>query len=97
MRLWAFVNQLLELAGVPQIPAWPVIPYPLARQAAAAIEGAYRLAQRRDEPPFTRLLVAQLAHTRTFNLSAARRDLGYSPHISTAEGMKRTVAALHGH
>lgn len=94
VHLWAFVNQLLELAAVPQIPAWPVIPYPLARQAAAVIEAAYRLARRRDEPPFTRLLVAQLAHTRTFDLSAARRDLGYGPDVSTEEGLERTVAAL---
>jgi nucleoside-diphosphate-sugar epimerase len=92
--LWPFVNRLLELIGVPPVPTRPAIPYALARQAAVLIEGSYRLLGRNDEPPFTRLMVAQLANSRYFDLSAARRDLGYGPRISTEEGLRRTAAAL---
>ena len=37
----------------------------------------------------TRFLAAQLATSHWFDISAARRDLGYEPRVSTAEGMRR--------
>lgn len=94
VNLWAFINRLLELVGVPQVPARPDIPYPVARAAAALMEDTYRLLGGGKEPPLTRLLVAQMANSRYFDLSAARRDLGYTPHVSTEEGLARTAAWL---
>jgi nucleoside-diphosphate-sugar epimerase len=41
------------------------------------------------EPPMTRFLAAQLATSHWFDIAAARRDLGYKPRVSTAEGMER--------
>ena len=46
------------------------------------------------EPLMTRYSAAILARTQTYNISAARRDLLYTPPISLAEGMERTLAAL---
>lgn len=94
VKLWTFINDLLALVGVPLVPTRPAIPYRVAREVAALIEDGYRLLGRTAEPPFTRLLVAQLANSRYFDLSAARRDLGYGPRISTAEGLARTAATL---
>jgi nucleoside-diphosphate-sugar epimerase len=37
----------------------------------------------------TRFLAAQLSTSHWFDISAARRDLGYQPRVSTAEGMQR--------
>jgi nucleoside-diphosphate-sugar epimerase len=37
----------------------------------------------------TRFLAAQLAKSHWFDISAARRDLGYVPRVSTEEGMRR--------
>ena len=42
----------------------------------------------------TRFLAAQLATSHWFDISAARRDFGYEPAISTAEGMQRLGAWL---
>jgi nucleoside-diphosphate-sugar epimerase len=44
---------------------------------------------RLNEPIMTRFLAAQLATDHYFDLSAARRDLGYEPTVSTDEGMRR--------
>jgi nucleoside-diphosphate-sugar epimerase len=39
----------------------------------------------------TRFLANQLAKSHYFDISAAKRDFGYRPRISTDEGMKRLV------
>jgi len=49
------------------------------------------------EPPMTRFLAAQLATSHWFDISAARRDLGYEPAVSTSEGMKRLGDWLRSH
>ncbi len=46
------------------------------------------------EPLLTRYSVQILARTQTYNITAAKRDLGYAPPIPFAEGMQRTLQAL---
>ena len=61
----------------------------LAWVAGAAAELAYTLLRRTDEPPITRFAARQLSTAHWFDLTAARRDLGYVPHVSTDEGLER--------
>jgi 2-alkyl-3-oxoalkanoate reductase len=60
-----------------------------AWRTGTAFELAYRLLLLRQEPPMTRFLAAQLGRSHWFDISAARRDFGYRPLVSTAEGMAR--------
>ena len=87
VNCWKWIDQLLALAGL------PAVQKSTSRQAAwrlgAACEAAYRLFRLKREPPMTRFLAAQLATSHWFDISAARRDFGYRPQISTAEGMQR--------
>ena len=46
------------------------------------------------EPLLTRYTTAILARTQTYNIEAARRDLGYAPLVSIPEGVERTLAGL---
>lgn len=85
------INMWLGAAGLP--PVTRRIPVRLARRLAGAMELAYRLAPSRAEPPLTRFLVQQLTTAHWFDISAARRDLGYHPTVSTSEG----VEALRAH
>jgi nucleoside-diphosphate-sugar epimerase len=48
------------------------------------------------EPPMTPFLARELATAHWFDLTAARRDLGYVPHVSIDEGMRRLAEWLHG-
>ncbi len=45
------------------------------------------------EPALTRYTVSILARNQTYNIAAARRDLGYVPRVSLAQGIEATLAA----
>ena len=87
VNCWQWIDQVLALADLP--PVRKSISYPAARRLGAACEAAYRLLRLRGEPPMTRFLAAQLAKSHWYDISAARRDFGYEPRVSTAEGMRR--------
>jgi nucleoside-diphosphate-sugar epimerase len=65
------------------------VPARRAYAAGAILETAYWLLGRRDEPLMTRFLALQLSTSHWFDISAARRDLGYEPVVSTEEGLRR--------
>jgi 2-alkyl-3-oxoalkanoate reductase len=90
--LWEMIDNLLRAANMG--PVRRTISRPLALAAAGLLEAAYRLSARRDEPPMTRFLARQLSTTHWFSIEAARRDLGYEPRVSIAEGLRRLQAWL---
>ncbi|VTS03709.1 NAD-dependent epimerase/dehydratase family protein [Tuwongella immobilis] len=92
MPLWDFINQILQIAGVP--PVTRSIPAGLAVFAGGLLEWWYRTTGRRGEPPMTRFVARQLSTAHWFDLSAARRDFGYAPKISTAEGLRRLAESM---
>jgi nucleoside-diphosphate-sugar epimerase len=65
------------------------MPLGLARFLGATLESIYSTLGISSEPPLTRFLVEQLSTSHWFNIDAARRDLGYSPRVSMAEGLAR--------
>jgi nucleoside-diphosphate-sugar epimerase len=81
------VNDMLAAAGVPPVQA--SVPYPVAYAAGAVLEVAWRILRLGGEPPMTRFLAEQLSTPHWYDISAARRDLGYVPAVSTAEGLQR--------
>ncbi|GAA2212047.1 NAD-dependent epimerase/dehydratase family protein [Nonomuraea monospora] len=92
VTLTDWVNGLLGAAGLP--PVTRHVPARLARLGAAAVEHGYRLARVRAQPPITRMAVAQATTSHWFDISAARRDLGYEPRVGTAEGLARLATHL---
>ena len=84
------VNDLLRAAGVP--PVEKEIPYAVAYSAGAVLEKAWQWFGLAGEPPMTRFLAEQLSTPHWYDISAAARDLGYRPRVSTADGLRRTAA-----
>jgi len=81
VRLWDWVNALLAAHGEP----------PVARRVSlrgalligGLCEGLWRGLPflLRGEPPMTRFVAAELAKDHWFDITAARRDLGYAPRV----------------
>ena len=90
-RLWDVIGTVLRGVGLPD--RLRAVPLPAALAAATLLENAARVTGR--EPTLTRYSAAILARTQTYDITAARRDLGYTPPITLADGIARTLAALH--
>ncbi len=83
--LWSWINELLERKSVSKIQRH--ISLDRARRIGTVLESVWSLLRLRGEPPMTRFVASELAKDHWFDISAAKRDLGYRPRISMAEGM----------
>lgn len=92
--LWDWINNLLTALGLP--PVTKKIPLRAAAALGAACELAWRVLPVRGEPPMTRFVAAELAKDHWFDIGAARRDLGYAPRVSMADGTAELVRELKG-
>jgi 2-alkyl-3-oxoalkanoate reductase len=90
VRLWDVIRTVLRRLSIPS--NLRRVPLALALAAASLMECRAALTGR--EPLLTRYSAAILGRTQTYDISAARRDLGYRPRISVADGIERTLAAL---
>ena len=86
------LNALLESTGLS--PVTKSIPVPVAYVLACALEAGYKIFHIASEPPITRLAVLEMGRDHYFDISAARRDLGYHPAVSMEEGLERMRAAF---
>ncbi len=86
------VNRLIACAGLP--PCNQHIPTAIAYAVGALMELTYSVLPLQGEPLLTRFVVSQLSTAHWFDLSAAKRDLGYRAKVSISEGLARLTAAL---
>ncbi|MCB1628685.1 MAG: NAD-dependent epimerase/dehydratase family protein [Xanthomonadales bacterium] len=92
IALKAMVNHLLGCAGV--APVHRHVPLPLARLLAPLVEFAWRSLRLRGEPMLTRFLVEQFSTAHWYDISAARRDLGYTAAVTLEQGLARLTEQL---
>ena len=88
--LWPTIRTTLRRLGIPS--NLRKVPLPLVLAIAGAMEAISAVT--REEPTLTRYSAAILARTQTYDISAAKRDLAYTPPVPFAEGMTRTLYAL---
>lgn len=92
VNLWNWINNLFARLSIP--PVRKRIGAGSAYILGTLLEGMFLLFKLDREPPMTRFLAEQLARSHWFSIARARRDLGYEPNISTAEGLERLVQWL---
>lgn len=92
VNLWGWINDLFGRLGI--APVRRRIGLRQAYMAGALLEGIYMWFSIEKEPPMTRFLAEQLARSHWFSIDRARRDLGYVPRISTAEGLNRLLDSI---
>ena len=92
INLWEMINAILHAGGKP--PVTRAISQKTANRAGTLLEFIYRTFRLPGEPRMTKFLAAELGTAHWFDISAAKRDLGYRPAVSTAEGLKRLAAWL---
>lgn len=90
--LWDWINGLLTALGEP--PVTRRISLGTATAVGAICEAAWRVLPLKGEPPMTRFIAAELAKDHWFDITAARRDLGFAPKVTMAAGTAELVATL---
>jgi nucleoside-diphosphate-sugar epimerase len=88
VELWRWINEVLAANGLP--PVTRRVSRRVATGIASVAEFLARLRGGEKEPLLTRFLVAEMATSHYFDISAARRLLGYTPRFSVAAGMAET-------
>ncbi|MHA1147127.1 MAG: NAD-dependent epimerase/dehydratase family protein [Promethearchaeota archaeon] len=87
---WELLQNLFSQLNIPPIKR--KIPYKLAYAAGSILEIFFKLFRiRKKEPLITRFLASELSKSHYFDISKARRELGYNPRVSLEEGLKRYV------
>lgn len=92
--LWDWINQLLTGLGEPHVDK--KLSLGAATAAGAVFETAWRVLSLKGEPPMTRFVAKELATDHWFDITAAKRDLGYHPRISMAQGTAELITSLKG-
>lgn len=92
VALWPWIRQLLAELGLP--PIRRRYPLGLARAAGAVLQQIHRTLRLSGEPRLTPFLASELAQSHYYDISRAKRDLGYRPKYTMAEAQAKTVAWL---
>ncbi len=85
--LWDVVNMMIGAAGLP--PLTRSISPTIGWLVGGAMELVYGLFRLSGEPRLTRFMAREMSTAHWFDLTAARRDLGYEPRVGIEEGMRR--------
>ncbi len=90
-----FMTPLLATQGVDvsrarSVPLWVAAPL------GAALDGGARLLRRPSPPMLTNWLVTFLGHDRSYDITAARADLGYSPDVDLTQGLAEMISGPVG-
>lgn len=94
-KLWDLVNEII-LAGKGNV-VNKTVSVSLAYFMGWLFEIIYTISRKHAEPPMTRFLAKELSTSHWFDISNARRDLGYVPMITIREGLDRLKKALSNH
>jgi nucleoside-diphosphate-sugar epimerase len=86
------INGILKAGGLP--PCEKFISPKAAYAVGLVMEIIWRVLRQQDEPLMTRFVAKQLATAHWYDISAAKRDLGYEPLVTVAQGLHILAKSL---
>jgi nucleoside-diphosphate-sugar epimerase len=86
-----FLTKLLATQGV-DVSGSHSVPYAVAAPFGATLDATFRLLRRPKPPMLTNWLVTFLGRDRSYDITAARTELGYVPQVPLAKGMADMTA-----
>lgn len=92
VNLWDWINALL--AALDEPPLTKSISLKTASRIGAVAETVWEILRLKGEPPMTRFIAAELAKDHWFDLTAAKRDLGYKPKVTMEQGTAELIKTL---
>ncbi len=87
VKLWKMVDDILDAAGLDPVHG-SVSPF-TAWSAGLFFELFYKILKINKEPPMTRFVAEELSTSHWFDISRAKKDLGYFPGVSTEKGLEK--------
>ena len=90
--LWDMVNAILDAGGLS--PVNKTLPYNIVKVVGIFMEMLYKAFNISVEPPITRFMVDELATSHWFDISAAKKDLGFKPLVSIKDGLLQLKHSL---
>lgn len=91
MPVGEILSKLLEAVG--ETPKLDRVSPGMAMAAARVVEWWWRALRKRSDPPLSRFVIEHLSTAHWFDISAARRDLGYAPRVTIEEGLRRLAGS----
>lgn len=92
VNLWDWINEFLAKMGVEKISK--SISFKKAYRIGSVMELIFRILRLKGEPPMTRFVAIQLSHSHYFDISAAKKDLGYKSIVNVDKELITTVEWL---
>lgn len=92
MPIRNFLTPLLTTRGV-DLSKSRSVPMTIAAPMAAMMDRTARLLRRKTAPPLTNWLVSWTGRDRSYDITAARTELGYSPDVTLEKGLAEMRAA----
>jgi nucleoside-diphosphate-sugar epimerase len=85
MPIREFFTPLLATQGV-DVSGLRSVPMAVAAPIGAVLDAGARLLRRPEPPALSNLITAFMGRDRSYDISAARRELGYQPVVAFADG-----------
>jgi nucleoside-diphosphate-sugar epimerase len=92
VNLWNWINDFLEKMGLDRITK--AISFKRAYRIGSIMEFFFRALPFNGEPPMTRFVAIQMAHSHFFDISAAKKDLNYKPSVDCKTELETTIEWL---
>lgn len=92
MPIRDFLTPLLATRGV-DLSRSRSVPLAIAAPVAATMDRTARLLRRRSAPPLTNWLVSFTGRDRSYDITAARRELGYAPDMTLERGLAEMASS----